>query len=95
MWDCDLHTSANGSWRAVLNSNPDMWHRKAEKNTAMAINSHISDSFNYEGYFGLWVIYPYRTRLLLKLCPPMQTTVNCCYVVSLITSNSGDNRFKP
>jgi hypothetical protein len=26
---------------------------KAEKNTAMAIKSHISDSFNYEGYFGL------------------------------------------
>jgi hypothetical protein len=53
MWDCDLHTSANGSWRAVLNPNPDMEPRKAEKNTAVAINSNISDSFNYEGYFGL------------------------------------------
>jgi len=77
MWDCDLHTSANGSWSAVLNPNPDMGPKKLKKILQWLSTATLLTALIMRGILvSVCVLYAYRTRLLLKLGPPMQATVN-------------------
>jgi hypothetical protein len=92
----DLHTYLSKGLIEV-SAKPKSWYgvQKSWINNAMAINSHTSESFNYEVYFGLCLCsLIIQNKRNLKLGPSMQGTASCCFVVSPTASYSRGHRFK-